>query len=297
MNSSKIIQRLQEAKSISDQVFFMSKEIVARLDSLFRNAPKTNLPFSGTTLREGNFVYENNGISFTVIWRFYNFKNENYYIEGVRKAAKSDLRNKDLYVDFYSIGWKIDQSKLLDLIQHEICHFFEYNKQPNIDYTVPERYRYAVRVLKNSSKNEPDYSIARIIYISHRFEQRAFVNGAYGYLMSSNDYNNSFKNAIKETVLYKWLINIYKSVSILKKSPISDVETALKPYHYSPSTIIKIAERTKENLIWLIGRVLSKAMEDYPEKNIVMESFDGGEIDKNKNKWLQQIMRRYFCRI
>ena len=100
MDSSRIIRRVQEAKSISDQVFFMTKEIVARLDSLFRNAPKTNLPFSGTTLREGTFVYENNGISFTVIWRFYNFKR----IKGARRITGSKTGYRKTWWKGYQTG-------------------------------------------------------------------------------------------------------------------------------------------------------------------------------------------------
>ena len=40
----RISERLNEAKSISDQVYYMAKKITMDLDNLFRTAPKENVP-------------------------------------------------------------------------------------------------------------------------------------------------------------------------------------------------------------------------------------------------------------
>ena len=293
----KISERLNEAKSISDQVYYMAKEITMDLDNLFRTAPKENVPIPGTVIRTGKFLYSYMGISFNVVWRFYNFKDETFVIQGVRRKAKAYLKEKELHVDYYSIGWRIDRGLLMDMVQHEICHFFEYQKQPNPNYKNTDKYKQATQIMQNGNREEPAYSVARIIYIGYKFEQRAFVNGAYGHLMASDDYDNEFENAIKETPLYNWLTNIDKSILTLQKyQGTKDLEDVLKPYHYSYATVLKIAVHTRENLIWMMGRTISKAMQDYPEKHLVMETFTGDDLEEKKSEWLMKTMKKYFCR-
>ena len=137
-----------------------------------------------------------------------------------------------------------------------------------------------------------------IIYINHKFEQRAFGNGAYQYMMKSNDYNNNFDNAIKDTQLFKWLTQIKNDYVFIKNTPQGHplLKAALKPYNITYDKLLEITEETIDNLIRMLGRIKSKALDDYREQNEVHSMQEHITKEGLERKWEEiiKINEKYF---
>ena len=122
-------------------------------------------------------------------------------------------------------------------------------------------------------QNEYKKAIGIILYLSQKWEQRAYANGVYQYLINHKYPEHSRLN-IKETQLYGGLINLKKSVKLLQ----SMTEPYQHPFARSVLIILKnnfgiqfeqlidIGKKTIENIIRILGRTLSKVEYDLSKK-------------------------------
>ena len=150
----------------------------------------------------------------------------------------------------------------------------------------------------NNALTDYEGIIASIMYINHKFEQRAFGNGAYQYMMKSNDYNNNFDNVIKDTQLFKWLTQIKNDYTFIKNTPQKHplLKAALKPYNITYDKLLKITEETIGDLIKMLGRIKSKALDDYREQNEIHSMQRPITKEDLEKKWedIIKINKKYF---
>ena len=134
-------------------------------------------------------------------------------------------------------------------------------------YKNMDLYNYGKTLMNNP--NEYKRSIGLILYLSQKWEQRAFANGVYQYLINHKYPENSFIN-IKETQLYGGLLQLKQSVKMLKEiaepyqHPFIHIElNQLKNnYNITFDKLIQIGEEAINNIIRILGRTLSKVEDD-----------------------------------
>ena len=175
--------------------------------------------------------------------------------------------------------------------KQKVIEVKEVRLSPNIDSN-------DLNTKMNNALTDYEGIIANIIYINHKFEQRAFGNGAYQYMMKSNDYNNNFDNAIKDTQLFKWLTHIKNDYVFIKNTPQGHplLKAALKPYNITYDKLLEITEETIDNLIRMLGRIKSKALDDYREQNEVHSMQEHITKEGMERKWEEiiKINEKYF---
>ena len=297
-----INEKMNEERSISNEVTLMSTEIFYRIMGKIQ-------PYSISTdmgnqfeYKHGNFIYSKLNISFNVSWDFYNIGNETPRTSEMNQFASADLSKKAINITIVAINGRINSDSVIESIQHEISHFFEVSKRQGVPYKNMFQYKLAVTILQQEEKfTEIMVAIAEVIYISNKFEQRAFGNGAYRYLMNhTDDYFHNFNNAIKKTKLYKYLTLIDNDIELLKDNSDAEYEITetLKRFEIPYEDFMDLAKSAREGLVRMCGRIKSKAIDDYESthdihRRFVRETKEGKVL---REKYLMKLNDKYFCK-
>ena len=297
-----INEKMYEERSISNEVTLMSTEIFYRIMGKIQ-------PYSISTdmgnqfeYKHGNFIYSKLNISFNVSWDFYNVGDKTPRTPKMKQFASSDIGKRTISVTIVAVNGKINNDSIWESIQHEVSHFFETSKRKGVPYKNMFQYKLAVTILQQEEKfTDIMVAIAEIIYISNKFEQRAFGNGAYRYLMNhTDDYFHNFNNAIKKTKLYKYLTLIDNDIELLKDNSDAEYEITetLKRFEIPYEDFMDLAKSAREGLVRMCGRIKSKAIDDYERthnihSSYIRESKEGKEL---REKYLMKLNDKYFCK-
>lgn len=297
-----INEKMNEERSISNEVTLMSTEIFYRIMGKIH-------PYSISTdmgnqfeYKHGNFIYSKLNISFNVSWDFYNVGDKTPRTPKMKQFASSDIGKRTISVTIVAVNGKINNDSIWESIQHEVSHFFETSKRKGVPYKNMFQYKLAVTILQQEEKfTEVIIAIAEIIYISHKFEQRAFGNGAYRYLMNhTDDYFHNFNNAIKKTKLYKYLTLIDDDIELLKDNSDAEYEITetLKRFEIPYEDFMDLAKSAREGLVRMCGRIKSKAIDDYERTHNIHSSYirETKEEKELKEKYLMKLNDKYFCK-
>ena len=116
---------------------------------------------------------------------------------------------RDIVAPVVVVSGKIDVRKFFDDLQHELEHIFQ---QDCIGTAYKNPYLSAHVNSNIYSPDEYKRVPARILYYGNPIEQDAFVNGLYGYVMSSlkNGLLPVEKNKIEAFIAYRELCKAYK---------------------------------------------------------------------------------------
>lgn len=297
-----INEKINEEHSISNEVTLMSTEIFYRI--MGKIQPYSISTDMGKQLeyKHGNFKYSKLNISFDVSWDFYNVGNETPRTPEMNQFASADLSKKAINITIVAINGRINNDSVIESIQHEISHFFEVSKRQGVPYKNMFQYKLAVTILQQEEKfTDIMVAIAEIIYISYKFEQRAFGNGAYRYLMNhTDDYPHNFNNAIQETKLYKYLCSLEKDIETLTitKDTEYEITETLKRFEITYKALMSSAHSAREGLARMCGRIKSKAIDDYESTHDIHRRFVR-EIKEGKvlrEKYLMKLNDKYFCK-
>lgn len=284
-NTEHISRLIEESLSIAQNVVDIS-EFIGNV--LFRDIQNTSYDKSkssrGVSYKHNQFIINKFGLVLTVNWEFFDVSNKNYLRPNMINRAKAKIADNELDITIVSIGHKLDKRTIFEMVQHEIQHFFEHVKSGG-NYGLSDNYKTAVKVLYRSLNNPKtvtpiEWRVAIAIYICHKFEQRAYANGAYQFLMKSSDYDNDFKNVIKETKLYKCLDTLFKIENRIRsgKEDNDVLEQVLSQYNLTQRKFLELITNTKKNILRLIGRIMVKAKNDYRESHNILEDFDMDSI-------------------
>lgn len=268
---------ITEALHIADTVRLISDDVANELYYHIKNDPKSIIKDNKNLYKFGQFEHNDYGIGFTVQWQCYNFKSQEELISSnINMSCSFVSAKKTINIKIVTINLVANRKWIEESIQHEVSHMFEFYKMGAFgkNKQISQNYETAAKILINRNKNQLINAIAVIIYNSVKKEQNAMANGAYKYLMLSDDYFFQFKNAIKQTEIYHYFNDVSNALEQLSQYNGAEktIIDALKPYDkLSFQQLLKTAKKTKERMAWFIGRIMSKAMNDYKEKYGVRE--------------------------
>jgi hypothetical protein len=260
-----INQLIIEDRTIADEIKSMTEIIGNMFFSELQKTKTITINNGNAEYKNGEFVYEMLGIRLNIKWKYYNMLSEDIALN-IKSYANIDISKKILNICTVCYNGHFNKNDFYERLQHELHHLFERLRRGK-PYRNIDKYNISVHKLTDAITNYEGI-VANIMYISNSFEQSAFGNGAYQYLMQSKDYLNNFDNAIQNTQLFQWLVTLKEDILFIKKvdgnHPL--MKAALKPYNISYNRLLKITAHTIHNLIKLIGRIKSKAIDDYKLK-------------------------------
>lgn len=297
-----INEMMYEERSISDEVTLISTEIFYRIMSKIEPYSLSSNMENEFEHKEGQFRYSKLNLNFNVSWEFYNIGNKTPRTPEMKQFSSIDLNRQAINITIVAANGKIDNDSVIETIQHEISHFFETSKRKGAPYKDMFQYKLAVAILQRDEKfTEVMVAIAEIIYISYNFEQRAFGNGAYRYLMNhAEDYFHNFNNAIKKTKLFKYLSSLDKDIKLLTNNKDAEYEImeTLKRFNMSYKNLMNTAQSTRDRLVRMCGRIKSKAIDDYEATHNIHRRFvrETEEEKEQREKYLVELNNRYFCK-
>lgn len=263
----KLDELISEELSVSDNVTRFSRRIGSRILSDFKKRPAVK-GGQFLTIRQGGFTEPFLNRHIEVLWTAYDFTDRKFVTSDYENVGMTSNNGKRITLRFILVRGKPNIMEFYQLIQHEVEHAFELclRRKP---YSNAGNYRIAAHLMHNC-RDKMEWVVARLIYISYRFESNAYANGAYQFLMNSNDYINGFRIAIKKTLLYKWLKHIDElesDVRVFIKNG-GNIDDYLGCYDkMNEKLLFKLIGRSRKSLARMIGRVIVKAMNDYPAQN------------------------------
>lgn len=279
-------KKLNEAMSIADSVTAVATDIGNDLIDDMANAIEGEY-FNGGVKRDGSFLYNKNGLNVTVKWVCYKYYDLPSDTEKLRYTGETSMDGNYMKFEIHVYNGKVDYRQYYDTIQHEVTHYYEQKVWGRRFAKGNKNYEKALENAKSASSTDIDKYVALIIYAKSYFEQRAYLNGAYRYMMDSDDYSSKFENSIKETPLYK----LYMSIKIARKTIINYVklynkrnfkERFLDKKGYKgieTYDLVRMAKRAENGLLYALGRARIKAISDYRMEHGVLE---------NTGIWLQE---------
>lgn len=260
---------INEAMHVADVVRSISRRLFYKILTLIETQPYIRPKTINDPSKYGAFLYKSSyGIGFDVIWEYYVFRNQEEYLSSdVNPSCKFYPENNAIYMVIVAINNKVDADRVAEAIQHEVSHMFEFYNMGEIGnhYANDKEYDTAVDDLLDSKPGTLKYDIAVIVYMRNKMEQRAFANGAYQFLMRSDDYIHNFKNVKQRTLLYRYAEEVKDAYDNLSKYKGNEAELLefLMPYKTTLEKLLKDAVVVRRRLAWLMGRIVSKAISDY----------------------------------
>ena len=265
MLTKEIIDFLFEDRGVSDEVSQIAMIVTSNILKEISNVviQEKILP-SQYFEWKGNYPFSGYGIKINVQWTFYNVGDNSQITNKMRTSAVANISRHEMTVTLLSVNMKYNASSFKETIQHEAMHFFENYKRGYAPYKEQSKYDKAYNYLKqNANINinnekldevaktvlEIKKYIAEIIYISTAYEQRAFANGAYSYLMQhQEDGSFKFSTAIQGTKLFDWLKEIEDAIDFFTEynGKPELLETELEEYKIDRFELMSIAKGARK---------------------------------------------------
>ena len=285
--SDTLIPLIMEMFSISDTVIKIANYVAWKIIEDIHHSNQK--PFFDKTIlyKNGGFSYSKYGIKFDVDWEYYGTSDEDRLeeLKNTYYEANTSYKRKTLKFSFWGYKTKVDENFVYSTVQHEVNHFYEFCMSKAVYFNLPKRYVTALH-MRNPVNDEDrkkmsqvykdkDFlrrSIADAIYLSFKFESRAFANGAYQQFLRSKDHNNRYRNILPDLMEYKRLTDVRKYIELFSeigKSSImvEEINKALSPYNIDYPHFINLLKKTEHYMTWLLGRAMAKALNDYKEEN------------------------------
>lgn len=312
--SDEIIEFIYEDRGVSDEVSIIAGVITSNiLKQVMVIIIQENILPDRSIKREGNYLFSGYGIKINVLWTFYNVGYESQITDEMRTSASAKISRQEMNVTLLSVRLEYNPASFRETIQHEAMHFFENFKRGYIPYKDQDKYNKAYGYLKQNNKIAVDKAdketkkileyknyIAKVIYISTAYEQRAFANGAYRYLMShQEDAAFKFSTAMQGTKLFSWLKVVEKAIEFFNEydGDLEPIDEELEDYGIDRIELMTIAIGARKNILRLIGRIVSKAMDDteeqYPSHSAIIPESDEDKNRRLTEKWTR-LNKKYF---
>ena len=272
---NRITKIINEERSIPFEITNIINDIKYRLNDEVKKSP--SLPYNKNyiTFKKGQFDVRIFNETVKIIWEYYSFINEDLknkvFINNKSGQLRKTIDGYEINITVRAVNGKIDFARTLEALQHEFEHFWE-RLHMGHPYKGMNLYKVADQLLCDTY-NDYNQSIGRILYMSRKWEQRAYANGVYQYLMSHPVPNLTREN-IKDTQLYRALIFLKKDVEKLKavKEPSqhpflrATLSKLRSDFGIQYEQIITIGEKAIDNIVRILGRTLLKAENDLSQK-------------------------------
>lgn len=256
-----------------------------------RNAIKTtkSIPVNMdlTSLKKGEFYQEVttspdkekniNRKQIKIKWQYFSFYDKNTYFKYLPNIEKTKYvpNTNTLYITIWSIGGIIDNEILEGAIAHELTHNFQcINRNAPLlsNEKAKEKYR-------NSDKNINKQTglfkyIGIIVYLTYSFEQDAYLNAAYNYIMQECGNGEPFLYIYSQTEAYNSLHKMRNILDIIKESlkdkQIEEIlsQHCVNEYNCSLEKIYNNGEKAYKRYARKLARMCGQAIKDVEKKQI-----------------------------
>jgi hypothetical protein len=232
-----------------------------------------------TTSVDGNVSQSKKTIN--VKWYYFSFYDEQVKEDVMTKIPMRTSYNKSintLSIVVLAIRGVIDTNTLEDSIAHELTHNFQTHLKGDellSNDNIKAKYQAANRNFVSSS--ESARVIASVLYLTYKFEQDAFLNGAYAYIMSEYEKGNDITGAYEKTAAYNSLHSLRYCLDIMQTAIANNrvgemtKQHCKSEYNLSFEKIITIGEKAYSRYSRKLARMYAQALADIRNKNI-MES-------------------------
>ena len=125
-----------------------------------------------------------------------------------------------------------------------------------------------------ASNSENVRIIASVLYLTYKFEQDAFLNGAYAYIISEYEKNYDITDAYEKTEAYNSLQSLRYYLDImhdaLSNNHVGNVtkDHCKSEYNMSFEKILAIGEKAYSRYSRKLARMYAQALADIRNKNI-----------------------------
>lgn len=269
---------INESQTISSVVVRITSKISSQLKEEYRKAD-VQVTNDGSKIRRGIFSYEEYGFSLFVKWYWKNLPLKSHSYDEISETARMDAEAKELFINVISVNGKYYPNSLNETLQHEIYHLFERQKRGK-EYKNMTNYKIATSTFNKLATTDAiteeetherliSGCIASIVYMAYRFEQRAFYNGAYQYIMTSErDAYFNFDELLRETRLFRRLMDVKFCMDELSTIDPKDsfLLNELKKYKLTLGEVLKYGKNLIYRLEKMIIRLKDKVMTDTTDK-------------------------------
>ena len=237
----------------------------------------------------------------TVKWYYYSFVDLQTQLEQLKNIpykTKYGKKSNTLSVVILAIKGKVDNRTLIDSVAHELTHNFHTNIKGGELITSTNKLNVYQNANVNISNNDDAYKwIANVIYLTNSFEQDAFLNGAYAYIMKQYEEGHDFMKSYSETEAYvslhkmRYYLNAMQSA--LKYNNISDRVRShcQNEYGYSFEKIVNYGEKAYARYSKKLARMCGQALNDIDKQEKMhvpyhtMEFFEPKGLNEVINKF------------
>lgn len=279
---NEVTQFIHEDRGVSEEASYIASAIYDKImKSVKSRFTDEDFMKKDRFTADGNFIFSKYGIKINVIWNFYNVPDGYKITNDMLTSALANITRGEMKITLLSVNWSYNEASFRETIQHETMHFFENFKRGYVPYKDQNRYNKAYGYLKkgvNADKNKKRKLskteknilkirkyIAEILYISTEYEQRAFANGAYRYLMSyRRDSFTGFRSRMQGTKLFGWLKEVEQAIEFFNNYDGDPklIDKELEEYGIDRIELMTIARGARKNILRQLGRVVSKAIDD-----------------------------------
>ena len=175
---------------------------------------------------------------------------------------------KTIMIEGFTVNGKILKEKLGEVIQHELQHIFELLMAKKDGFfnskTKQDIYIIGAKQATNTGLPKIQRYIGYAVYLWHDFESRAFENGIYSYIMSSelNFPGDEFEIA-KKSAYYKRIMWVRQACSFIEENKEEATKIAESIYGKSYDWLVKTVRYSLKECRRQFGRAVAKAGKDY----------------------------------
>lgn len=278
---------LTEEMGIIRNVQSDTRVIVDKIKLSIKNTSSSPTSFDMTTYKNGSFQIDvtisvdgNVSPSSKIIkvnWYYFSFSDEQTKKDYLTKIPMRTSYNKSmntLSVVVLAINGIIDNNTLEDSVAHELTHNFQSILKGGelLNDKTKANYQTANRNFASNSENVR--IIASVIYLTYKFEQDAFLNGAYAYILSEYEKNYDITDAYEKTEAYNSLQSLMYYLDImhdaLSNNHVGNVtkDHCKSEYNMSFEKILAIGEKAYSRYSRKLARMYAQALADIRNKNI-----------------------------
>lgn len=218
------------------------------------------------SFKESSINYNFGNLNIQINYRIYNLNDESLWSNDLKNHAFYNKQNKSITLIGHSIRGHL-LVPFCEALQHEIEHLFHFNKM-NV-HQEKSISLYQTARLGLISTNRIEQCLGCIIYYSRKFEQQAYLNGAYKFFISALETNASLNRYIENVPHTKLgkaietLINEMEYFKSIDKNLMSNaINQIYKKYDLNYNSFLKIGQKAIIKLKNQLNRAIVKAMQD-----------------------------------
>lgn len=174
-------------------------------------------------------------------------------------------RISSIYINTYAINGKIKKLLLMNTLQHELEHVFQYSMSNSgvIKGKAQKDYLASITTINNDINTiDAESAVSNIIYYSNRFEQEGFANGLYAYFKESESMVPTYDDLYKTDEWKRYRVLVYSLNYVRLNRDECQKVLDWKYRGKKVDTLIQIGERGEYEFKYRLFRVLVKLREE-----------------------------------